>query len=176
MGTVISSEMRNFDAQHGHNLNIVPVDYASAVVTHEKAALIMAVIFPLSMAMDVPREVARMVFKYGPHRILNMAHMLEDRGADFLPMTIQVISLMGGMALKDIQRATDEYPDGGNISGYYDPLAQWRMWRQIRAGGHTPHLRTIKGKGHGIAADGTGGGIQIVKSVKRWRIPEKFAA
>ena len=176
MGSVISCEMLNFDAQHGHNLNAVPINYASAVVTPEKAFLIMAVLFPLHMSGDIPRAIIHSALKYGAHHMQNMAHMLEDRGPDILAMSVQVASLMGGVALSSVERVSATYPGGGNISGRYDPLAQWRMWTDLRAGGHSPHLRSIKRSGHGLAADGTGGGVQIAKSADRWGLKDKLAA
>jgi hypothetical protein len=176
MGSVLVAKMLLEDANTGHNLNAFSSYYASAIVEPSKTRLFMATLFPVSMMLDTPREVIRMAVKRSPSSLSELAAMLEHRRGDSLAMVIQAATLLGGMAVHEITKVSREYRGGLTISGQFDPLAQFGMWRELKRGHDLVHIQSVPLRGHGMAADGEGGGQKIASSLQRWQVPELLAA
>lgn len=174
MGTVIKHHMLMRDAANGHNLNVRSVDYAAAIVSPERAAVIMAVLFPLAMAADTPREIFRMYRKYGIRHLVEQAEILQERSTDALPLIRQATSLLTGVVTKDMDKVLHEYRGSVLISGQLDPLRQLRMYLAIKKNNPSVHIKTVPRKGHSIAADGIGGGSSVVASINRYQIADEL--
>lgn len=175
MGSAITQEMLNFDLHHGHNLNIYPIGYATAVVPPEHTALFMAALFPLSMSLDTPREVLLMLAKYGPKHVLSLAEMLHERKQDALPLVRQVTSLLGGVALSTVHEVAKEY-GGTTVSGVFDPLREFGMWADERQSTQNIHISRVARRGHGMAADGTGGAQKISRTIDKYGLDKLLVA
>lgn len=176
MGSDIEQEMLSYDARHGHNLNAYPIGYASAVVPPERTGLTMLALFPLCMALDTPREILRMVIKYGPKHVLSLADMLEERQGDALPLLRQATSLLGGVSIETVKEVAHAYRGGITISGVYDPLRQPDMWREVRSENPDVHIKNVGRRGHGMAADGVGGGKKIAEAIRHYGIDAMLQA
>ncbi len=176
MGTVIEHHMKVFDAKNGHNLNIVSAEYAAAKVVPKAAFMIMGVLFPIAMLADTPREIIRTGIKYGPDHLMTMLPMIHEREPESVALVRQVISLVGGVSMKSMIEIAREYPGGISIGGAMDPLKRPSQQRIIKEVDPDFHVATLRFKGHGIAADGFGGGIKTGHEIKKHKLEERMLA
>lgn len=173
MGSVIGWKMLDFDAREGHLLNAYPVGYASANVSPELTLPLMGVLFPISMAADMPREIIRLALRR-PDNLSELITQVQDRKPDAIPLIVQAASLLGGTATKVLHRVNDVYGGGATISGVFDPLSQFARWKQVKGKGTELHIIPVARRGHGMAADGTGGGQKIANVIIRNEIDKKL--
>lgn len=176
MGSLIAWKTLAMDARNGHNLNAYPLGYASALVPEGKTWLYMATLFPPSMAIDTPRELIRMLVKRGPGAIKELASLAHNLEGNALPISIHGISLMGGIAVKDLMLVSEVYRGGISISGQFDPLRQSGLLGDVKKTHKDLHIRTVPRRGHGMAADGKGAAGVISHSLARWDVIAGLAA
>ncbi|HSX27644.1 MAG TPA: hypothetical protein VLG25_02585 [Patescibacteria group bacterium] len=182
MGSVIENKLLDFDLRNGHNLNAYPINHASALLTPGKTLLYMGALFMPAMALDAPRELIDMLLTDGPKKALEKIQVEnEHHRGSAAALIIQAAGLIKGVKRDQIERVAASY-SGSQISGQFDPLAQFRMWREIRRDLRFPEQRTgygievIPWRGHGMAADGEDGAKKILKTVKERQIIERLLA
>lgn len=174
MGSATTQEMLHQDITVGHNLNIYPIYYDTAVVEPNKTFLLMGVAFPLHMLLDTPIEIGRILGSDGTPHLKELAKMAEQRGGDVLPMLVEVAGLMGGVAVEMTAKVSETYK-GMTISGVSDPLRRVRKWAQIKKE-HSPelHIVGVPWRGHGMAANGLNAGLKIKREVDNYNIVQEL--
>lgn len=174
MGSVITTHMLDHDIRNGRNLNVYPMPYASANVTPDAVPLFMATLFMPSMLVDTPREMVYMVIKNGWHALDGLVGEGGFR-SNVAPILVEIPGLMKGIKFAVLERVYREY-GATIINGQLDPLARWRMWRQLSNNGADLNLVSIFLRGHGMAANGIGAARKIESAVASNKIVEKLAA
>ncbi len=176
MGSAEVQEMLHRDIIEGHKLNVYPINYDTAVVEPSKTPLLMGVAFPLHMLVDTPIELTRIVTSNSRPQISELAKMAEQRGGDLLPMFVQVVGLMGGIAVQMTGNVSKVYK-GMTISGVSDPLRRARKWKFVQEE-YSPelHIVGVPWRGHGMAANGYNAGRKIKREVDLHNIEQKLLA
>lgn len=182
MGSFIANKVLDYDLKHGHDLNAYPINHASAIVTPNNTLLYMGVLFLPSMAVDTPREILDMLRSDG---LKNALEKLQIEGAHHrggaAAMVIQAAGLLQGIPYSQIERVAKAY-SGAQISGQFDPLAQFGMWRDIRRDlrhnpTHSPYgIEMVPFRGHGMAADGEDGAAKVLKTIRNRQVIERLLA
>jgi hypothetical protein len=170
MGTAIVQEMLQDDLNYSHELNVYPLYYDTAVVEPGKTILLMGVAFPAHTIFDVSFELIRAVANGDFREIKELAKMVEQRGGDGLPMFVEAVSLMGGIAVKVTGKVSEVFK-GTTISGISDPLRRNRKWGHVKSE-YCPdlHIVTVPWRGHGMAMRGDNAGQKIRHEVDHYGI------
>jgi hypothetical protein len=170
MGSAITQEMLDLDVHNGHNLNVYPLYYDTAVVEPGKTWLFMGVMFPGHTVLDVSFELMKTLVSGDYQEIKELAKMAEQRGGDGLPMMAEVIGLMGGIAISVSGHVSEVY-QGTTISGASDPLRRNSMWGHIKKE-YNPNLHIVRvpWRGHGMAMRGKNAGLKIRHEVDHYGI------
>jgi hypothetical protein len=169
MGSVIGSNMLDYDRKLGHELNAYPLYFDTALVTPKLAKYVMGLVFPISMIIDTPRELEQMVQKYGFQEALRSLKMpSEHLKGNAIPMAVQAVGLLKGTLFMQVERVADTYGTT-TVSGVLDPLAQQNMWSSIKKNHNTTHIQGVRLRGHGIAADGIAGGKKIAAVASKYK-------